>query len=485
MSNSRTRDREQRRKFFAGRAAQGGAAPHSPAPTGTAGIHGARGQIVPPRAEVGTPTHVLPSTMPPAQIQPHQVRQTSGLPGSQPHQGQPGFAPQSGQIVPVTVGPRPATAVPPRLPSSGVPAVPRADVTVILYSSGSSSNLLGQQLQALRRQTVQPSAILVHADGPHGHDQTSLLRLSVFATPIPVGRHFRLGLARTVGTAYVAILEEDAMPGARWLERAMEAITAADRDELDFGPAVIACSGVLQGSADPSDGHVIGPELPRGDQPLEVDYGRHGWLFATEFARVAEGLVRVGNSTDSLGLLLAVAARSAEIPTVVMDYGAAQEHWGSTMPKHAGIDSEDAGASFSAYLELGWQPAYYGQGMQHAVAPASAVPGQRQLYSSGGPPQTDAQGRQLYTDGAPAPAQPPTRREPKVTHMGGMTMIERVLEPHEQTPDPSASRSQIVPPSPPPLSAHTEQIVPPSPPPQSAFTEQLVSTEPPKSQTGQ
>lgn len=464
QGNPRARAREQRRKHFAGVASRATDAPPPMAPPrGIAGIPGARGQIVAPAPAVGTPAQVFPSSMPPGQIQPHQVRHTSGLPGSQPDRGQPTFAPQSGQIVPVTPGPRPATAVPPRLPSSSVPAQPRADVTVILYSSGATSNLLGQQLQALRRQTLQPEAIIVHADGQHGHDQTSLMRLSVFPTPRAVGRHFRLGLARTVATSYVAILEEDAMPGARWLERAMEAIIAADREDLDFGPAVIACSGVLQGSPDPSDGHVIGPELPRGEQPLEVDYGRHGWLFATEFARVAEGLPRVGNSTDSLGLLLAVAARGAGIPTVVMDYGVAQEHWGSTMAKQAGVDPQDAGESFAAYLELGWEPAYHGQGLQHAVAPAAAVP----------------------APSAPSVQIPGTPRAPKITHMGGFTTIERVLEPHERTPDPSAGRSQIVPPSPPPLSAHTEQIVPPSPPPEAALSERLVSTEPPKSQTGQ
>src|SRR5689334_4828362 len=139
--NSRARAREQRRNHFHGQASHGGNAPPPMAPPrGIAGIPGARGQVVAPAPAVGTPTQVFPSSMPPGQIQPHQVRHTSGLPGSQPDRGQPTFAPQSGQIVPVTPGPRPATAVPPRLPSSSVPAQPRDRKSTRLNSSHSSTS---------------------------------------------------------------------------------------------------------------------------------------------------------------------------------------------------------------------------------------------------------------------------------------------------------------------------------------------------------
>ena len=345
----------------------------------------------------------------------------------------------------------------PRTPD--VPVTPTGDVTVILYSSGEAPQLLAQQLNAIRRQSMQPAQVLVHVDGSHGHDEQSLMKIGTARTPMNVGRHFRIPLAREVHTRYVAILEEDAIPGSNWLERAVSALMQADSDEYTAGPAVVACSGVLQGSPNPVDAHLVGPELPRGEETLVVDFGRQGWVFAREFARVAESLPRVGASSDSVGILLAAAAAHCGIPTVVLDYGVQHENWGSTHPKTVGLDPHDTAAAFLAYLEMGWEPTYEGRDIR--VAQPSA------------------------TQPAAQPAIP--RREPKVTNMGGFTTIERVLEPHEQTPDPNKGRERVLQggeATPPPLSARTEHIVPPSDPPASAQTERVVASTPPKSDTG-
>jgi hypothetical protein len=344
-----------------------------------------------------------------------------------------------------------------------VPVTPTGDITVILYSSGVSPELLAQQLNAIRRQTVQPGALLVHVDGSHGHDEQSLMRIGEGAarTPMAVGRHFRLPLAREVHTTYVAILEEDAIPGANWLERALGALANGDSNDLPYGPAVVACSGVLQGSPDPADAHVVGAELPRGEQSLVVDFGRQGWVFAREFARHAESMHRVGSSSDSLGILLAAAANSANIPTVVLDYGEQRENWGSLHPKTVGVDPHDTAAAFLAYLDMGWDPAYEGRELNRAAVPAQAIP--------------------AVTPGAPDPY------APKTTHMGETVIVERVLRPEEQTPDPNAGRERVLEGSeatPPPLSARTERVVPPSDPPASAKTERVVASTPPKSDTG-
>lgn len=454
QGKSRKKQMEARRRFFASQAARGGQAPAAPPPAGT--VHAPQAQPPP-----GTRPGEVGST-PPPQIQSHQARTTTGI-GTQPAPGQPVFAAQSGQQVAVTPGPRTGLAPAPRLPQTGqVPAQPQGEVTVVLYSSGSSAQLLSQQLQAIRRQTVQPAEIHVHVDGVHGHDEQSLMRMSaVCRTPQPMGRHFRLALAREAKTPYVLVLEEDVLPGPRWLERALEAIKAGDAEDLPFGPAVVACSGVLQGAPDPAAAHPVGPELPRNEEPIVVDYGRGGWLFATEMARIAESMPRVGSSSGSLGILLAAAAQQAGLPTVVMDYGISQEHWGSTTPQQHGVDPHDAAHAFSTYVEMGWEPEYLGKGLPPVPAQEAAP----QQHGHGHlPPQA-------------------TPREPKVTRMGGITTIERVLEPHERTPDPS-NNEQIVPDSPPPVSARTERVVASSPPPESAKTERIVASEPPKSQTG-
>lgn len=445
-------------------ASRGGQAPPGAPPAGTAHAPGPQGGQSPAPQMESRPGHQ--GAIPVAEIQPHQVIRTSGLPGTQPGMYDSAFAPQSGREVPVhATGPRlPTATAPVRSETGQVPATPRADVTVCLFSSGASPQLLAQQLQALRRQTVQPAAIHVHADGSAGHDEQSLMKLTTSRTAALFGRHFRLAIARGAQTRYVLLLEEDAVPGARWLERALGAIQQSDDPGLPYGPAVVACAGVLQGSHDPADAHFVGPELPRGEQPLEVDYGRGGWLFATEFARVIEGAARVGSSSDALGILIAYAAQLAHIPTVVMDYGIDHENWGTTMPKQFGVVPEDTARAFTGYLEMGWEPPLEGKGLVPPQAAEQPAP----------PAQT-----------LPNAARPSEWTE---TRMGGTVQRERVLAPHEQTPDPNTGRERVLSPgeqTPPPASSRSEQIVPPSPPPESAKTERIVASEAPKSQTGQ
>jgi hypothetical protein len=368
----------------------------------------------------------------------------------------------AGQQIPVTAHVQPEDKV--IRPRETVAAVPQVDVTVILYSSGESPVLLATQLRAIRSQTVQPMFLDVHVDGPAGHDERTLSKLNTCRTSRAIGRQHRLALARGAATNYVAILEEDAMPGPMWLERAMEAMGEADTPELQYGPAVIACSGVLQGSENPSDAHVVGAELPRGDQSLEVDFGRQGWLFATEFARVVEGLPYEGVSSDSLGILLAAAAQQAGVPTVVLDYGVDHANWGSTTPHQYGLDPEDAHDAFLAYLELGWEPPCTGKSLSPTQS-AQQTPGAPTL------PATAAPGDVVEK------------------HYGGTTTREFVLPPDQRTPDPNQGRERVLTGSeatPPPPSAATEEVVEPTPPPDSAYTETIQTpSTPPASETGQ
>jgi hypothetical protein len=450
QGSKRKKQAEARRRWFHNQAQQGGQNPQA--------------QPQPQAAPVMETRPGLPSSIPHAQVQPHQATRRSGLPGSQPTLEQGTLAPMSGQRVPVTGGlPHQERVIQPR---QTVPATSQADVTVILYSSGKAPVLLATQLDAIRRQTVQPKELYVHVDGSTGHDEKTLAKLITCRTPTEFGRHLRIALAREAQTRYIALLEEDACPGAHWLENAIRAMLEADGPELAYGPAVIACAGVLQGSEKPVDGHVVGPELPRGEQAMEVDFGRQGWLFATEFARVAESLPRVGSSSDSLGVLLAAAAQQAGVPTVVLGYGTEQSNWGALQPHQHGLDPADTAAAFEAYLQLGWEPPYTGQGLAPAQ-PAPQAPTQPTL---------------------PVSAKPGEVTERRMgTGPDAMISREFVLPPEQQTPDPSKARERKLDAheqTPPPASAGTESLIQ-TPPPENAKTETIPQpTPPPQSGTG-
>ena len=429
-----------------------------------------------------------------SQVQSHQVVRR-GMGHDAPSLAEGAYAPRSGQEI----------QVPGRVPPASIPRpqqhapqeVAQADVTVILYSSGDSPALIAQQVQALARQSVHAKTIWVHADGSAGHDERTLGRMTVHRTPVHFGRYFRLSLARNVTTRYVAILDEDTLPGRRWLERTIVALMEADESveaqgsELPFGGFVLAGSGSVLASDDPADVRLVGPELPR-DEPCNVDFGRQSWVFGAGLARVADGIPRVGGSSLAFGFAMSAAAAAAEIGTIVLDYGVDRDDWLVMGEAQVPSPQQDVYAAYGNYRNVGWEPTFAAQGS----SPGDPPPGGGDVVDTG--PQLPAQVQASPPPGNAMPTAGPTQAEilqsgaapppaaaapqsaggipagqlaegvqpdgsvvkRQGTGDGGVTTIERVLAPHEQ--------------SAPPLNAGTERIVGASAPPAQAGRETVL-----------
>jgi hypothetical protein len=362
------------------------------------------------------------------------------------------------------------------------------DVTVILYSGGSTGNILATQLDSLRQQTVHPRYIWIHVDGTVGHDERTLASMLAFRTPHPVGRNHRLMLARHAETTYVAILDEDTIPGRRWLERSIQALASADPSgEMPFGVAILASSGILVDS----DGRTrsVGPEFPR-DEAIEVDYGRQAWLFKTDLAASLDTVFVAGSSPGSFGLRLAAGAHAVGVPTVVLDYGVDRDLWLSQFPSQLYDDPAELAAVFGAYLEAGWAPmSHQDQAIQAPMPSPSGTWGAPQPPPLSVPISNEPQPNAFADMGS--------RPGDVVRGSGsGVTIIERILadqavrllETHEArelhgseaTPAPlHAATEQLIAPSSPPLYQATEQLVPNSPLPANVATERVVGTSRP------
>jgi hypothetical protein len=365
---------------------------------------------------------------------------------------------------------------------------------VILYSSGQAPQLLAQQVQALARQSIHAKSIWVHVDGPTGHDERTLSKMSAHRTPVHFGRYFRLSLARNATTQYVAILDEDTVPGRRWLERTIlalmeaEEIVEADGGELPFGGFVLAGSGSVLASDDPADVRLVGPELPR-DEPCSVDFGRQSWVFRAELGRIVDGIPRVGGSPIAFGFAMSAAASAAEIPTVVLDYGVDRDDWLVLGQSALGSTAEDVYAAYGNYRNVGWTPTFAAHGSQ----PGDPPPGGGEVIdTAGAPPESQFAGTTQAA--APASAMPLAQRTeqfmagitgqpqsaggavaselPEGTLADGtvvrrqgsgndsVTTVERVLSPAEATPPPkSAATERIVGHSAPPAQAGRETIL--------------------------
>jgi len=261
----------------------------------------------------------------------------------------------------------PSVRVDPGAKSSSIeelvdPTAPqRADVTVILHSTGTKPTALMRQVEAIEAQTVQPQTLWVHIDGTGEHDSRMLNRVITHNTQVKMGPFFRLALARAARTKYVLILDEDALPGARWLEAALSALNTSD-PSMNFGPAVISAGGSMMVDEDLHNNREAGPGAPRG-RSLHVDYGQGGWLFDRRLCRMVESLPRFDNSRDAFGMAMAYAAYANQVPTVTLAYTADRSLWGLLEPVAPATESDIAGArlALEAYQSAGWEPRFTGK----------------------------------------------------------------------------------------------------------------------------
>lgn len=156
--------------------------------------------------------------------------------------------------------------------------VPTADLTLWL-SVHRRPTRLKPQLMAIRAQTVQPlwTEAFVNPGGIP-FDEVTLSTIHTTRPSSNKGPYRRFSEAALSGTRFVAILDDDCVPGKQWLERAMQRI--AQMAALGQ-PCIVACAGTIFRSDDPNSGIPIGPESPRPEEH-EVDLGRGGWIMETK-----------------------------------------------------------------------------------------------------------------------------------------------------------------------------------------------------------
>lgn len=262
------------------------------------------------------------------------------------------------------------TTIKRRVPAEQIAPAQRLDVTVILTCYG-RSQLLRTQLDALRRGPKLPAqvVVLVVGEGPHPADVLSdgrpwrdgpLLQntLRFGATPWT-----RFSLATSVPTKYVAILDDDCIPGEGWLEECVRVSELGLSAVIAAAGEWLAPDGSAIGHRGPwrtEDGSVGVSDFSNGvEQAAVVDVGGLGWFFPTQWAPSIAQLGPVGQPPYGWQLHISAALQlDGGIPTVVLPYGLEDRAlWGATLPaQRDGLSTLDGMGSlrdevFSAYCD--------------------------------------------------------------------------------------------------------------------------------------
>ena len=230
-----------------------------------------------------------------------------------------------------------------------------SDVSVMLTSWNRPHTLL-PQLQAIRSQTYQPAEVVVFRNS---------------GLPMPkgvIGTHKTIEYSWNAGvwprflacmeftTRYVAVLDDDTIPGERWLESVMDYMADAE--------AVYGAAGVTfpEGTRHPRE--YWGWSRPMEDG-VQVDLIGHSWVFPRRLLQVFAALDRRGGPTCGEDMHLCFSAQSVGLPCFVTPHPESDKSiWGSLNGKLGADDKalwstpgeeEKKLAAFNAYRADGWR----------------------------------------------------------------------------------------------------------------------------------
>ena len=158
------------------------------------------------------------------------------------------------------------------------------EITVILTAW--KRNHLQKQISYIQKQTKQPHQIWIYQNESHfdieiSEKQKEDLNISIIQSKdINFKFHGRFALPLLCDTEYVAIFDDDTMPGSRWLENCL--------DTSKRNNCIVTANGrlMLEGFENKTGQHML---AVADDHPVpnekEVDFGGHCWFFKSEWCK--------------------------------------------------------------------------------------------------------------------------------------------------------------------------------------------------------
>jgi GT2 family glycosyltransferase/tetratricopeptide (TPR) repeat protein len=222
-------------------------------------------------------------------------------------------------------------------------------------------HLLKRQIAAIRAQSILAKSIWIWANEPDQAMEDALQQ-------VPVERivrsstngyfHDRFALALTARTEYVAVFDDDTIPGSRWLENCLHT--------MNISPGILGAAGVRITDAGYEGRTLHGWHAP-SNTLTEVDLVGHAWFLRTEWLKYlfAEPAV-TGNNGEDIELS-ARAWRLGKVPSYCPPHPSdSTELWGSLLGSQCGDDQVaasrrpahllDRNRIVQAELQAGWKP---------------------------------------------------------------------------------------------------------------------------------
>ena len=263
-----------------------------------------------------------------------------------------------------------------------------AEITAVL-TAYRRPHLLAEQVDAVLAQTVPPREIWLWANEPTAKNLEAFCRLSldrIVTCNHNAHVHARFALALTAPTEFVAIFDDDTIPGPRWFENCRETFAKS--------PGILGSAGVRLREEGYSTRTVHGWHDP-SDQVTEVDLVGHAWFQKTAWIHhlFSEPPMTGTNGED---IELSARAWRAEGIRTFCPPHPRKDHrlWGSTRGEQLGGDAqamsrrrahlEERNRIVAAEIAAGWQPLFQRDraARSYSPSPRSVIP------APSGPPES-------------------------------------------------------------------------------------------------
>lgn len=208
-----------------------------------------------------------------------------------------------------------------------------SDITAVLTIYRRPYTLI-EQVRAIRNQSVRPAAVWAFAQEP---SEETLARLSSLHLDRVVSCnpnsyfHLRFAVAMTAQTEYVALFDDDTIPGAAWFENCLSTM----REH----PGILGTAGIRVDPSSYAGREVLGWPTP-SESAHEVDYNGHSWFCSPQALR---HLFAVPLATGTNGEDIELGARAWRLGNVrsyVPPHPPGEPAlWGSTEGRRFGNDA--------------------------------------------------------------------------------------------------------------------------------------------------
>lgn len=247
---------------------------------------------------------------------------------------------------------------------------PVADLSIVL-AYHARATLVTPQLRAIAASSVRPVGMVAWVNPSEiGQFPAHVLRDLEQVAPIyptaDMGPWMRWAIAGQCATKYVAVLDDDCLPGPKWFQAAIERLDVAGESD------VVVAAGAIYNSDNPSDMQLLGPEqIPQTEQGPDI--GRGGWIMRSHVARQIANTMRYSEIL-STGIHVASVVQSMDGSHILLPYSADRTTYGmleaprtenSISTRLAAIASVDPEVqtpeaireiAYYAYRDDGWMP---------------------------------------------------------------------------------------------------------------------------------